>query len=476
MKYLKNRWNCVGGYREVLVIALPLILSTATWSIQHFVDRMFLTWYSPETIAAAMPAGMLNFSIISIFMGTAGYVSTFVAQYYGAERYHRIGPAIWQGIYISLFGGLVLLGAIPLAEPAFRFIGHSPEIQKHEIIYFQILCLGGGAYIGSYALSGFFSGRGKTWPVMWVNAATTAVNLVLDYALIFGKWGFPELGIIGAAIATVVAGVFSLLVFFALLFSTAHDRLYHTKKGWRLEKDLLVRLLRFGFPSGVQFFLEISAFTVFVLLVGRLGTARLAATNIAFNINTLAFMPMIGCGIAISVMVGQYLGSGKSDIAQTAVYSGFHLTFVYMASIAAAYVLLPDLFVAPFAHQADPQRFAEIYGYSVVLLRFVAIYCLFDTMNIIFCSAIKGAGDTRYVMFMTTILSIFVLFIPVYLAVEIMESGMMVAWVFATAYVISLGVAFYLRFLGGKWRSMRVIEQEAQVPKIGPTKMGRTVK
>ena len=476
MNFLKKRWDSKGGYREVLVIAIPLILSTATWSIQHFVDRMFLTWYSPETIAAAMPAGMLNFTIISIFMGTAGYVSTFVAQYYGAGRYHRIGPALWQGVYISLFGGLVLLGVIPLAEPAFRLIGHSPEIQKHEVIYFQVLCLGGGAYIGSYALSGFFSGRGKTWPVMWVNAATTAVNLILDYALIFGKWGFPELGIIGAAIATVAAGVFSLLVFFGLLFSTGNDGLYHTRKGWRLEKDLLVRLLRFGFPSGVQFFLEISAFTAFVLVVGRLGTASLAATNIAFNINTLAFMPMIGCGIAISVLVGQYLGSDKSDIAQVAVYSGFHLTFVYMASIAAAYVLLPDLFVAPFAHQADPERFAEIYGYSVVLLRFVAIYCLFDTMNIIFCSAIKGAGDTRYVMVMTTILSIFILFIPVYLTVEIMKSGLMVAWVFATAYVISLGVTFYLRFLGGKWRSMRVIEQEAPVPKFGPTKMGRTVK
>ena len=458
------------------MVAIPLILSTATWSIQHFVDRMFLTWYSPETIAAAMPAGMLNFTIISIFMGTAGYVSTFVAQYYGAGRYHRIGPALWQGVYISLFGGIVLLGVIPLAEPAFRLIGHSPEIQKYEVIYFQVLCLGGGAYIGSYALSGFFSGRGKTWPVMWVNAATTAVNLVLDYALIFGKWGFPELGIIGAAIATVVAGVFSLLVFFGLLFTTANDSRYHTRKGWRLEKELLVRLLRFGFPSGVQFFLEISAFTAFVLVVGRLGTASLAATNIAFNINTLAFMPMIGCGIAISVLVGQYLGAENSDVAQAAVYSGFHLTFVYMASIAAAYVLLPDLFVAPFAHQADPERFAEIYGYSVVLLRFVAVYCLFDTMNIIFCSAIKGAGDTQYVMIMTTILSVFVLFIPVYLTVEVLKSGLMIAWVFATAYVISLGVTFYLRFLGGKWRTMRVIEQEAQAPKIGPTRMGRGVK
>jgi len=476
MQYLQNRWNRVGGYREVLVVAIPLILSTATWSVQHFVDRMFLTWYSPETIAAAMPAGMLSFTIISIFMGTAGYVSTFVAQYYGAKRYHRIGPALWQGIYISLFGGLVMLCIIPLAEPAFRLIGHSPSIQQHEVIYFQIMCLGGGTYIGAYALSGFFSGRGKTWPVMWVNVATTVVNLVLDYALIFGHWGFPELGIRGAAIATVVAGIFSLLVLFALLFTDGNDSIYHTKRGWRLQKDLLVRILRFGFPSGVQFFLEIGAFTGFVLVVGRLGTASLAATNIAFNINTLAFMPMIGCGIAISVLVGQYLGSDNPDIARSAVYSAFHLAFFYMASIAAAYVLLPDLFVAPFAHKADPDSFAEIYGYSVVLLRFVAVYCLFDTMNIIFCSAIKGAGDTRYVMVMTVILSMLILIIPVYLAVEVLGAGLMVAWVFATAYVISLGGAFYLRFLGGKWRSMRVIEQKPPVPKIGPTKMGRAVK
>jgi MATE family multidrug resistance protein len=369
-----------------------------------------------------------------------------------------------------------MLGIIPLAEPAFRLIGHSPSIQQHEVIYFQIMCLGGGTYIGSYALSGFFSGRGKTWPVMWVNAATTVVNLVLDYALIFGYWGFPELGIRGAAIATVVAGVFSLLVFFALLLSGRKDRIYHTRRGWRLEKELLIRLLRFGFPSGMQFFLEIAGFTGFVLVVGRLGTASLAATNIAFNINTLAFMPMIGCGIAISVLVGQYLGAQKPDIAQSAVYSGFHLTFVYMASIAAAYVLLPDLFVAPFAHRADPQVFGEIYGYSVILLRFVAIYCVFDTMNIIFCSAIKGAGDTRYVMIMTTILSFFVLILPVYLALEVLELGLMVAWLFATVYIILLGVTFYLRFLGGKWKSMRVIELEPQVPKIRPTKLGRVAK
>ena len=476
MHNITNRWDSGGGYREVLVVAIPLILSTATWSVQHFVDRMFLTWYSPETIAAAMPAGMLNFSIISIFMGTAGYVSTFVAQYYGAKRYHRIGPALWQGVYISLIGGIVLLGVIPLAKPVFSIVGHSPQVQQNEVVYFQILCLGGGAYIASYALSGFFSGRGKTWPVMWVNVFTTAVNLILDYALIFGRWGFPELGIRGAAIATVIAGVFSFLVFLVLLSTRNNDEIYHTIRGWRPEKDLFVRLLRFGFPSGVQFFLEIAGFTGFVLVVGRLGTASLAATNIAFNINTLAFMPMIGCGIAISVLVGQYLGADQPELAQSATYSGFHLTFIYMVSIAAAYVLVPDIFVAPFAHNADPSGFGEIYRYSVVLLRFVAVYSIFDTMNIIFCSAIKGAGDTRYVMFMTVILSIFVLIIPVYLAVEVFKTGLMIAWVTATAYVSLLGITFYVRFRGGKWKSMRVIERTEKVPKMVSTKLGRAAK
>ncbi len=476
MLHLKNRWKSEGGYREVLVVAIPLILSTATWSVQHFVDRMFLTWYSPEAIAAAMPAGMLNFSMVSIFMGTAGYVTTFVAQYYGARQFHRIGPALWQGVYVSLLGGLVIVCAIPFAEPVFRLVGHSPLVQQNEVAYFKILCLGGGAYAASYALSGFFSGRGKTWPVLWVNVATTVVNLVLDYALIFGHWGFPELGIRGAGIATVAAGVFSLLMFLVLLSSGSNNDTFHTIKGWRLEKDLFVRLLRYGFPSGVQFFLEMAGFTAFVLLVGRLGIASLAATNIAFNINTLAFMPMIGCGIAVSVLVGQYLGGDKPDRAQSVVYSGFHLTLVYMISIAAAYVLVPDVFVAPFALRADPEGFSEIYGYSIILLRFVAVYSVFDTMNIIFCSAIKGAGDTRYVMLVTVILSVFVFVLPVYLAVDVFELGLMVAWVFATAYITILGFIFYFRFLGGKWKTMRVIERTEEVPMLKPTKLGGVVK
>ncbi len=457
--FLAKRWACEAGYRSVLSIAVPLILSTGAWSILHFVDRMFLTWYSPEAIAAAMPAGMLNFTIMSLFLGTAGYVTTFVAQYHGSGQHQRIGPVLWQGIYIAVAGGILHLFLIPLAGPIFRFVGHEPLVQEYEIVYFQVLCLGATPAIASSAIAGFFSGRGKAWPVMWVNVLATALNIIMDYALIFGKWGLPELGMKGAAIATVLSACFSFAIYLILFSRSGHESRYYTLRGWMFERPLFLRLMYFGFPSGVQFFLGMAGFTAFILLVGRLGTMELAATNIAFNINNLAFMPMIGFGMAVSVLVGQYLGKGKPDLAQRSVYSSFHLTFLYMASVAAAYLFVPNIFINPFASQADPASFAAIRRTTLILLRFVAIYSLFDALNIVFASAIKGAGDTRFVMFMIAIVSSLALVVPSYIALVLLQAGIYTAWTIASVYVSILGLVFLFRFLGGKWKSMRVIEQ-----------------
>lgn len=457
--FLAKRWACEAGYRSVLSIAVPLILSTGAWSILHFVDRMFLTWYSPEAIAAAMPAGMLNFTIMSLFLGTAGYVSTFVAQYHGSGQHQRIGPVLWQGIYIAVAGGILHLLLIPLAGPIFRFVGHEPLVQEYEIVYFQVLCLGATPAIASSAIAGFFSGRGKAWPVMWVNVLATTLNIIMDYALIFGKWGLPELGMKGAAIATVLSACFSFAIYLILFSRSGYESRYYTLRGWMFERPLFLRLMYFGFPSGVQFFLGMAGFTAFILLVGRLGTMELAATNIAFNINNLAFMPMIGFGMAVSVLVGQCLGKDRPDLAQRSVYSSFHLTFLYMASVAAAYIFVPNIFINPFASQADPASFAAIRKTTLILLRFVAIYSLFDALNIVFASAIKGAGDTRFVMFMIAIVSSLALVVPSYIALVVLETGIYTAWTIASVYVSILGLVFLFRFLGGKWKSMRVIEQ-----------------
>jgi len=440
-------------------------------SVKHFVDRVFLTWYSSDAIAAVMPAGILSFTILSLFLGTATYVNTFVAQYHGAGRYDRIGPAVWQGAYVAAVGAAVHLLLIPAAGHVFAFVGHEQAVQQYEVVYFQTLCLGAGPAVAAAAMSGFFTGRGKTWTVMWVNIASNAVNLVLDYALIFGVWGLPKLGVRGAAIATVISTCFSLATYLVLLSRPMYDRRYHTLRGWQLDRQLFGRLMRFGLPSGVQFFIDIAGFAIFILLVGRFGTMSLAATNIALNISTLAFMPMIGLGIAVSVMVGQHLGRDRADLAERSTYSGFHLTFSYMAVISASYVLVPYVFLAPFAAQADPQEFEPIRRLATVLLRFVAVYSLFDAVSIIFSSAIKGAGDTRYVMFMIGVASAVLLVIPTYLAVMVFDAGIYAAWCIASAYIITLSGAFLFRFLGGKWKSMKVIEEP--VPTV-PTALPET--
>lgn len=454
----RSRWRAECGYREVLGIAVPLILSTSAWSVQHFVDRMFLAWYGPAAVAASMPAGMVNFTVMSLFIGTASYVATFVAQYHGAGRPDRIGPAVWQGLYIAAIGGIVHLALIPAAGPVFRFIGHEQLVRQYETVYFQVLCFGAAPGIAAAAMSGFFAGRGRTWPIMWVNVSATVVNVVLNYMLIFGKWVFPELGVKGAAIGTVLAACFSFCMYLVLLSRPGHDRRYHTLRGWRIEPALFGRLMRFGLPNGVQFFLDIAGFTTFILLVGRLGTTALAATVIAFNINTISFMPMIGFAMAVSVVVGQQLGRNRPDLAQRGAYSGFHMTFLYMATIAALYVFVPGIFIKPFEAHADPQSFEAIRTTALMLLRFVAVFCLFDTMNLIFSAAIKGAGDTRFVMRMLLVVSVCVLIIPSYIALVVLDASLYVGWAIATVYIAVLSTSFFCRFLGGKWKTMRVIE------------------
>ncbi len=443
----------------MLVIAVPLIFSTGALSIQQFVDRMFLTWYSPESIAAAVPAGILNFTILSLFIGTASYVGTFVAQYCGSGQYHKIGEIVWQGVFFSLCVIPIMLAFIPLSGLIFGSIGHEPDIMELEIRYFMILCLGGVFPVVSAALGGMFSGLGSTWIVMWVNLTGTLINIVLDYFLIFGNFGFPELGMSGAAIATVIAGIAAMLLYFVVIFSKNYRRKYNIVGGLRFRRLLLYRLVKFGLPNGVQFFLDMLGFTIFILLVGRYGKIELAATNIAFNINMLAFMPMIGFGIATSVLVGQNLGNGKPEQAEFATWSATQMTFVYMISISICYLVIPRFFLMPFGIEGDPEVYDQIIDYGIVLLRFIAFYSLFDTFTIIFASAIKGAGDTRFVMKAIVIYSWGVLVIPTYLVVVVFEWHLYVAWIFATAYVTLLAFIFLFRFLQGKWKTMLVIER-----------------
>jgi len=456
---LHTWWTRRAGGRELLALALPLIISTASWTVMNFIDRMFLLWHSTDAMAAAMPAGMLYYTVICFPLGVAAYVNTFVAQYHGAGRPERIGLAVWQGVWLGLLTAPLVLLTIPVIPLVFQLSGHDPQVAALETTYYQIGTVAGGASVIAAAMSSFFSGRGQTRVVMIVDILAAGLNIVLDYAWIFGHWGFPAAGMAGAAWATVVALWVRVGLYGWIMLRPVYRQKYQMWAGCRFDRALWRRLLRFGGPNGLQFLVEVAAFTFFLLLVGRLGRDAAAATSLAFNVNGIAFVPMIGLGLAVSTMVGQYLGRNRPKLASRATWTSFWMAACYMGLLSLLYVLVPDGFLAGHASGADPQAFALLRDATVVLLRFVAAYSLFDAMNLVFVGALKGAGDTRFVLWTHTLIAPFPL-LAGWLGMTRFDYGLNWCWLMLTLWACLLGLVFLARFLHGRWRSMRVIEPE----------------
>lgn len=445
-------------YRQILKVSMPLVASLGATTVMEFTDRLFLARYSLDAIAAATPAGIMALLAMTIFLGTTSYVSVFVAQYTGQGRPEMVGRAVWQGIYVALLGALTLAALALFSDPIFALAGHSPEIRELETIYFRVLCLGAGIHLAGGALAGFFSGLGRTRVVMLANVAGMIVNIPLDYCLINGVGPFPELGIFGAGLATVLAwAVITAMLWLAML--RREHRRFGLGLDRRLRFELWLRLIRYGLPSGMEFFLDILAFTVFIFVVGRLGTLELAATNIALNVNALAFMPLVGFAMGTSVLVGQAMGAGRPDDVPLVVRASLMLTFAYLAGMSAVFLLAPEAVLGLFQpRDMDPAAFAAVVGMGRSLLMIVVVYLFFDGVSFIVYGALKGAGDTFFVMTSRFALVALVMVAPI-LAGARLGFGLYYFWAVSCTFLIALSLVGWWRFRQGKWRGMLVVER-----------------
>ena len=191
---VRGLWTGPGGGREVLTLAYPLILAHMSFTVQTFVDRLFLTWYSAEAVAGAVTGLFTTLAVMSLFSGTGEYLTTFIAQYLGAGRPLRIGPALWQGFYFSIGAGVLIAAVSPLVGPVFALAGHDPVVQRNEITFATILLRGAFPVVLMATLATFFAGRGQTRVVLVVNVVSTLADIVLDALWIFGRGGLPALG------------------------------------------------------------------------------------------------------------------------------------------------------------------------------------------------------------------------------------------------------------------------------------------
>jgi MATE family multidrug resistance protein len=459
-----TRWSSPYGYREVLALSLPLIASTAASSLMLFTDRIFLSNYSVNAIAASLPAGVTKVAVSSLFLGIVSYSGIFVSQYVGAGKPLRASASMWQALYLSVATGLLLAFLFLASDFIFSFGSQNPDIIKLEVSYFKILIIFSPVELAMVTMSSFLAALGRTRAVMWVSLIGAGFNIPMNYLLIYGlKIGqsqlIPEMGITGAALATALSWVITAVVFGCLIFTKKMEESHSVRSNRQIDWVLMFRLVKYGWPGGVQFFMELFAFWFFSFAVGRLSELELTCNNIVFSIEALSFFPMIGIGMAISIMVGQAIGRSQPQDGARSTKSGTVISSLYVGTMAFVFLFFPKPLLSLFlAKDLDLSTMDYINTLGPVLLVYVAGYSFLDGLYLCCFGAIKGAGDVWFPMMAMAIWGLFGLTAPILLLFWLDLATIHTMWYCMVFYVSGLTITGAWRYKKGKWKSMRVIE------------------
>lgn len=481
--------------REVISTAWPLMLSTGLFSITLFVDRMLLYKSSEGAAAAAMTAGVVSWAITCLPMGICGYTNTFVAQYLAAKRPDRAMQFVYQGLWLALAVLPILILFAVFSRQFFLLVGHAETLATMESEYFRWLVPACASSILSAALVGLYAGSGRTRVLLISDVVATTLNVVLDYLLIFGLFGFPEWGTAGAALASSIAISLKLivLIYFAwpdLVRGVARSRQPSTGRLDSIDQliadlpksstmvnestnplqqrevrgspavqwKLMKQLIDYGWPAGVSVVAESWSFMIIMMIVGQLGEQAAAATTLALGVNIIAFIPLVGLGTAVGVLVGKYLVTEERDTARRIVFSGLLIGIAYSLIYVVLYGGFPDLAMTVYTYDVDPARFEEMRPILRPLLYFIAGYCVFDAFQIVYVGALKGAGDTYFVLgghivagASTVIGALIVRYLTGW-------NSLYYWWGAITFWVVLLAIIFTGRYLQGGWQNKRVID------------------
>ncbi|MFH1313849.1 MAG: MATE family efflux transporter [Candidatus Eisenbacteria bacterium] len=439
-----------GGYAEVWHIAYPAVLTMISQTLMSFTDAVMVGRLGAVEIAGVGLAGTLVWGLYSFFNGLVNGINTFVAQDYGAKRYHNIGPMAWQGVYLAVFSGILLFVLSSYSSHLFRLMGPDEAVQTVGSSYLKIRMRGGTFIVLWMCFSAFMRGLGDTRTPLKITVMANLINIVGDYTLIYGKLGFPKLGTDGAAIATIFANGVGAAAFFWVFLSARHSTDYSTRTGWRPRAQSMRRLARIGLPIGLQWFLDMGSFVVFSAMIGRIGTNELAANEAAIRLMSLSFMPVFGLSIAATTLVGQYIGSDEMHLAVRSGNSSLRIGFFYTLFIAFVFLIFAGRLVSII--NSDP----EVVRVGSGIIRVVAIFQVFDGFGIVSNGCLRGAGDTRWAMYIGVGYA-WLLFVPLaYIAGFVLKGGAVGAWAGATVYIITLGLTFFFRFRSGKWQSIKI--------------------
>jgi MATE family multidrug resistance protein len=438
-----------GGVREVAVLASPVLVQMLSETVMQVASSAMVGRLGPSELGAVGLGGVWIWTLICPFVGAATGVSVFVSRAHGAGDPRACGPWVWQALAVLAPAAVIWTIAMAAFFPILlAWIDPSPALRDRTLEYVSGRLPGLPAIAVGAAVTTFFRGLGNTRVPMLATIATVLVQAVLAYSLIFGRLGLPATGVWGAGTAMAIAECAYAAILFSFLFARDTRARFATAPS-RPDPGQILRFLRTSAPIGGQWLLDMLSFALFSSVVARMGDAAMAASQAMIQLLSLSFMQAVAISVSAGTLVGRYLGAGEPAAAARSYASAMKLAMVLAAAVAALFLGVPELLMRLFSSDA------EVLALARPLLRLGAFFQVIDAIGIVAGGSLRGGGDTRWPFLVHATLAWAARLPFVWMLAVWLEGGVFGAWLGELGYITLLGLAFVLRFRGGKWKTMR---------------------
>lgn len=384
--------------RAILALGLPLVGSHLAQMALHVTDTVLMGWYGVAELAAVV-LGASSFFVIFIFgSGFAQAVMPLVAAALGRGDETQVRRDARMGLWLSIAFGMLTYPLFWWSEAVLLALGQKPEVARLGQEFLRIAGLGMIPALLVMTLKSYLAALERTQVVLWVTLLAVVVNLVLAWVLIFGNWGAPELGVRGAALASLTVQGLTLLVLVGYAAWLPELRRFHLfQRFWRPDWHAMAQVFRLGWPIGVTGLAESGLFQASALMMGWIGTAELAAHGIAMEVASLAFMVHLGLSNAATVRTGRAEGAGDAQGLRDGARMAIALSAGFGLCMVALFLAFPVPILSLFLDEAKPQT-AAITAFGAKLLALAALFQMADAMQVMALGLLRGIRDTRVPM------------------------------------------------------------------------------
>ncbi|WP_048148466.1 MATE family efflux transporter [Palaeococcus ferrophilus] len=448
--------------KRIWELAWPAILANITGTLVNLVDMIMVGQLGSLAIASVGLGGQFSWFMMPLMFAVSTGTLALVARFVGARELDTAEKTLEQSIYLAFLMSLpVLLVGVFLGDDALRIMGAEEDVVRLGYSYIRTFFLFYPINFMSFTAFAALRGAGDTKTPMKLSVLTNVLNVFLNYALIFGHFGFPRLEVVGAALASGIAITISFLVgLFLFLGGRLVLGLHLT---FRPDFHTIKRILRIGIPATIERVIFSFYNFIYISIVTRFGTIALAAHQVGLRVESLAYMPAFGFNVAASALVGQSLGERNPEKAERVVYETLKMVTAFMAVMAVVLIVFPRYLVMPFITRSDP-NYPEIMRLAAIYLIIVGISEVPLGWLFVLSGALRGAGDTKSPMYVTAVSKLLFRLVPSYVLgfgltlgpLSIPGMGVIAAWFAMTLETFTSAAMFWWLFKRGKWKYIKV--------------------